>query len=144
MVDDLSGLHRRRFPRRTVVERDEDRLNNINRVCRLFDFVNRVCRLFDFVSTLTYQTPAATNFYMGHPRVMLPRVGVSFEGTRELFGLSANDATRVTRLADRAFEQCEGFVASTKRQVKRKAAVKRTASATARKVKKTSNAARRK
>jgi hypothetical protein len=80
---------------------------------------------------------------MSHPRVIVPRIGVSFEGTRELFGLSEGDAARASRLADRAFKQSQLPTASTGR-VKRKAASKSAVVATVRKVKKASTAARRK
>jgi len=79
---------------------------------------------------------------MSHPRVIVPRIGVSFEGTRELFGLSEGDAARASRLADRAFKQSQLPPAS-KGRVKRKAATK-SAVSTVRKVKKASTAARRK
>lgn len=80
---------------------------------------------------------------MSHPRVIVPRIGVSFEGTRELFGLSASAAARASRLADRAFEQSQ-VPATARGRVKRKAAAKSATGVIVRRVKKVSTAARRK
>ena len=55
--------------------------------------------------------------FMGYPRVIVPRIGVSFERTRELFWLSASDAAKVTRLADRAFGQSNPYVSRTSPRV---------------------------
>lgn len=80
---------------------------------------------------------------MSHPRVVVPRIGVSFEGTRELFGLSASDAARASRLADRAFAQSQPPPTS-RGGVKRKATAKPATGSSVRKLKKASTAARRK
>jgi hypothetical protein len=44
---------------------------------------------------------------MTQRRVILPTVSVSFEDTRQLFGLSASDAARTGRLVDLTFESSE-------------------------------------
>lgn len=80
---------------------------------------------------------------MSHPRVIVPRIGVSFEGTRELFSLSESDAARASHLADRAFEQSQ-VPATSSGRVKRKAAAKSAIGVIVRRVKKVSTAARRK
>jgi hypothetical protein len=80
------------------------------------------------LTTLTYQTTAANKSFMSHPRVIVPRIGVSFEGTRELFGLSASDATKATRLADQAFEQSKDARSLGVRVKRKTAAARRSAS----------------
>ncbi len=83
-------------------------------------------------SALTRYADATTSWRMSHPRVLVPRIGVSLEGTREFFGLSESDAARALRLADRAFEQSQ-VPATSNGRVKRKAAAK-SATAIVRKV----------
>lgn len=78
-----------------------------------------------------------TNTFMTRQRVSVPRITVSFEDTRELFGLSASDAAKVTRLAACAFEQSQ-------RRMKRKAAAQSATVTTASNLKKSSSAVRRK
>ena len=62
---------------------------------------------------------------MSQRRVILPRLSVSFEDTRQLFGLSASDAARTGRLVDLIFESSE---MRTTAKVKRKRKATATAS----------------